>query len=433
MKPTNYFPVLGLFILIQSGQIMAAPGLSMAAAEQLALQNDPLTKSFHQHAQAFEEQAVASDQWPDPKIKFGFLSVPTDSYDLDQEPMTQLVLGYSQMIPRGDSLQHAAGFMQAKAIIKRADMALRQRTVRRNVRKAWLKVYLQEASEKIIQQNRYLFKQQLDVSQSLYAAGRKQQQDVLQAELELSLLDDQLQQIASKLDQARAGLSQWVGADAATYSLLENRQPFNTDIQHTPGSLAELLKLHPLLKKKSANISASQKQLSLARQKYSPQWGFDVTYGKRDGENMDGSDRADFLSAMVNLDVPIFTEHSQDRVVAARTKQLQARRYEKQDAFLQLQSEFEQVYARWEKLKTRLHLYDEKVLPQAKQNAVAALNGYQSGVVSFFTLTRARSAELKAKLQRLKLNVEQAIAYADIRYFAGENLMTEQLSVEAEQ
>lgn len=395
--------------------------LSLETAEQLALQHDPLSKSYSQHAQAFEDESVASDQWPDPKIKFGFLALPTDSFDLDQEPMTQTVIGYNQMIPRGDSLQHKAELMNANASMKHADAALRQQQVKLNVRKAWLNVYLQEASEKIIQQNRHLFKQQLDVSQSLYAAGRKQQQDVLQAELELSLLDDKLQQIASKKNEARAALSQWVGAEAAQYKLDINKNQFKSNYQDDLTQLINRLNQHPSLNKKTAKILASKQNVELAKQKYKPQWGFDVTYGLRDGKNMDGSERADFLSAVVMLDIPVFTEENQDRVLAARKKQLQASHYEKQDALLQLEANLKQVYAKWEKLKTRLYLYDEKVLPQARQNSKAALNGYQSGVVTFFTLTRARSAELKAQLQRLKLNIEQAIVFAEIRFLVGED------------
>ena len=420
MHPLKIFQALGLILLVAIEPVFAASSLSLKKAEELALANDPLTKSHDLHARAFDEQSVASDQWPDPKLKFGFLSLPTDTFDLDQEPMTQIIVGYSQMIPRGDSLQHATGVMQASAGMKRADVELRQRMVRRNVRKAWLNVYLQEASEKIIQQNRRLFKQQLEVSQSLYAAGRKQQQDVLQAELELSLLDDKLEQILSMQEQARAVLGQWVGDEAADLPLQFSKQSLANSLSRNSEQLAELIKQHPVLIKKEAKISVNQEKLGLAKQKYSPQWGFDLTYGKRDGENMDGSDRADFFSAMVKLDIPVFTEQKQDRVLAATKNRLLASRYEKQDSFLKLNAQFEKKFSHWKKLRDRLALYDRKVLPQAKQNAQAALNGYQSGVVSFLMLTRARSAELKAQLQKLKLTVEQAITYADIRYLVGE-------------
>jgi len=419
MKP---FKILLLIVCFQSSALWADNILSLKQAEQLALQSDPLTKSFYQHAQSFKEESIASDKWPSPKLKLGFLSLPTDSFDLDQEPMTQIIVGYSQMIPRGKSLQHKTELIQAEVNIKHADILLRKSKVILNVRKAWLKVYLKEESEKIIQKNRYLFKRQLDVSQSLYAAGRKQQQDVLQAELELSLLDDKLQQISSEKNEARALLSQWVGEQAESYDLHMENHSLNKDIENNVSYLLNLLKQHPLLKKKTEKISASQQQVKLAEQKYKPQWGFDVTYGKRDGNNNDGSDRADFISAMVNLEIPVFTEDNQDRMLSSKKKKIQAEHYEKQDVLLKLQSQLKQAYVRWEKLKTRLYLYDKKVLIQAEQNAKAALNGYQSGVVSFFTLTRASSAELKAKLQRLKLSIEQAVVHAEIRFLVGEGV-----------
>jgi outer membrane protein TolC len=421
MNPLKIYKILLLSVCFQSSALWAENTLSLKNAEQLALQSDPLTKSFSQYAQSFEEESIASDQWPDPKLKLGFLSLPTDSFDLGQEPMTQVIVGYSQMIPRGDSQLYKAELMQAKANMKIEDMSLRQRKVILNVRKAWLKVYLKEASEKIIQKNRHLFKQQLEVSQSLYAAGRKQQQDVLQAELELSLLDDKLQQIASQKNEARALLGQWVGNEVANYQLDAGNKSFGKNIEQKLIKLMELLEQHPFMKKEIEKISVSQQQVKLAEQKYRPQWGFDLTYGKRDGNNNDGSDRADFISAMVNVDVPVFSEDKQDRVLASKKRQVQAAHYEKQDMLLKLQSQLKQAYARWEKLKTRLNLYDKKVLIQAEQNSKAALNGYQSGVVTFFTLTRARSAELKAQLQRIKLNIEQAIAYTEIRFLVGED------------
>jgi outer membrane protein TolC len=399
---------------------VASMTLTMQQAEQLALENDALTKSHNEYAQSYRQQSVASDQWPDPKIKLGFQALPTDSFELDQEPMTQLLVGYSQMIPRGDSLLYETELKLAQSDLKLADMSLRQRKVRLEVRKVWLSVYLQEASERIIKKNRQLFKQQLDVSQSLYSAGRKQQQDVLQAELELSLIDDKLQQISSMKNEARAQLARWIGDEASGYGLEPEENAFTEISSKNIKQLIGSVQKHPGVKKHTSKINANKKKVLLAEQKYKPQFGFEVSYGKRSGENIDGSDRADFLSGMVKFDIPVFTENKQDRILSSRKKLLQASRYEKQDKILFLKTKVKQLYVRLEKLKTRLYLYDDKVLSQARQNSRAALNGYQSGVVSFFTLTRARSAELKAELQRLKLYNQQSLAYAEMKFLVGE-------------
>lgn len=419
MSPRILIQCVWLLVVLQPAALMAETGLSLSAAEQLALQQDSLIRGHLESAEALDEQAVAAGQWPDPKLKFGFLSLPTDTFELDQEPMTQVILGYNQMLPRGDSLDANARKMQAGARMKRADLELRKREVLLKVRKAWWMVYLQEQSGAIIEQTRALFEQQRRVSQSLYAAGRKQQQDVLQAELELSLLDDRLQQNAAMQQESRVVLDQWLGGQAASRQLYLSESAFSVE---TIDVLVDALNTHPALSKRDEKIALGQQDIELARQKYKSQWGFDLTYGKRSGQNMDGSDRADFFSAMVSVDLPVFTEDRQDRVLAARKKQLQVSRYEKQDQHLKLVSQLKQKHVRWQQLKQRMQLYDHEVLPRARQNSTAALNGYQSGVVTFNALTRARSAELKAALQRLQLAVDQAIAYAEIRYLIGEDV-----------
>ena len=45
---------------------------------------------------ALGESAVAEAELPDPQLRFGALNVPTDSFDLDQEPMTQVQIGLRQ-------------------------------------------------------------------------------------------------------------------------------------------------------------------------------------------------------------------------------------------------------------------------------------------------------------------------------------------------
>ncbi len=422
MNPRILIKCVWLSVALHPGMLMADTGLSLSAAEQLALQQDSLIQGYSESAEALDEQAVAAGQWPDPKLKFGFLSLPTDTFELDQEPMTQVILGYNQMLPRGDSLDVSTRKMQAGARMQRADLELRKREVLLKVRKAWWMVYLQEQTGVIVEQTRALFEQQRRVSESLYAAGRKQQQDVLQAELELSLLDDRLQQNDAMQQESRVVLAQWLGSQAASRQLHLSESVFSVQLGPTIDVLVEALDTHPMLTKRNEKIVVSQQDIELARQKYKSQWGFDLTYGKRSGQNMDGSDRADFFSAMVSLDLPVFTEDRQDRVLAARKKQLQVSRYEKQDQRLKLVSQLKQKHVRWQQLKQRMQLYDHEVLHRARQNSKAALNGYQSGVVTFNALTRARSAELKAALQRLQLAVDQAIAYAEIRYLIGEDV-----------
>ena len=399
---------------------LSESGLSLQQAERLALERDSVRKSFKQQEKAFKEQARAADTWADPKIKLGAQAVPVDSFDLQQEAMTQLIVGYQQMLPRGDSLTHASEAMLAMSRTQTARAQQRERLVLMKVRQAWLDVVLQKKTLDIIQENRVLFEQMLDISQSFYAAGRQQQQDVVQAELEISLVDDRLEQARSELVVAEANLAKWVGQENMLYGVATEQAnlrlpglPEMVEMQRRLENNPELIAMREL-------VISQQKKLALADDQYSPQWGFDINYGSRSGNNPDGSERSDFLTAMVTFDLPIFTENKQDRTLSAEKQRLQATRYQQLDVKRLLLKRLQAVLGRLKKLKDRHMLYKNKVLPQAVQNAEVSLSGYQSGVVSFFTLTRARVTELNTRLADLQISVAYNKMLAELKYLIGE-------------
>jgi len=404
---------------------LTGSGLSLSQAEQFALQRDTLSKSFRQNEQAFAEQARATDTWQDPRIKLGVQALPVDSFDFEQENMTQLVVGYQQMLPRGSSNEHASKSMMAMSRTQTARALQRERQVLMKVRQAWLDVVLQKKTLDIIQANRKLFDEMLDISQSFYASGRQQQQDVVQAELEISLVDDRLERARSELAVAEARLAKWVGEE----KLINGVAVEQANLQ-LPGlleitELKQRLENNPELIAMQQQVIRQQSQLDLADDQYSPQWGFDINYGFRSGNNGNNpanEARSDFLTAMVTLDLPIFTANKQDRNVSAQKQRLQATRYQQLDVNRELLKRLNAVVSRLQKLKDRHQLYETRVLPQANQNAEVSFSGYQSGVVSFFTLTRARVTQLNTRLADLQIDVAYNRAFAELQYLIGENL-----------
>jgi len=397
--------------------------LSLAEAENIALQRDLVLQSQTANALAMQEQSVAADNWADPVIKLGALAVPVDSFDLEQEQMTQVVLGYKQMLPRGDSATIKSEKWLAKAEQVNAGKLQRTASIRKMVRQAWLKVYLKERSRDIIKTNTELFKQLVTVSQSQYVAGRKKQQDVLQAEVELSLVEDKLEKTESDLEVARAALAKWIGDDFSGKSL-DTKTDFLSNLMMTEQQMSvDSLISHPSISQRDAIIGVAEKDVGLANERSNAQWGFDITYGIRQGENpvmAGGGERPDFLSMMAMVSIPVFSDSKNDRVISASKQKLQAKKYQRLDTLRELQSKLNQTKVRWYKTIDRINRYEEKVLPQAKQNARAAMSAYQSGVGSFIALTRARVSEFKAQLSHIKLIVEKANVLAEIRYLVGE-------------
>ena len=416
-KSTLINKILSLTLAATISGSLSASGLSLLQAEQLALAYDPVLKAQTEQALAVEQETVAADAWDDPRLRIGVIDVPTDSFDLAVQPMTELELGYQQMLPRGNTQdvlvrKKRAQYSQISAAIK-----LREREIKMKARNAWLDLYAQQQTEIILLASRQLFNQQLDVSQSLYAAGRSNQQDVLQADLEVSLVDDKLQKTRSQKHEAMARLVQLLG-DVDAQLMLDDAAELFQSIEDNK-VLREQLRKHPLVQIQDSVVSDVNENVAMAQQQYKPQWGFDVSYNRSDGTSI-GSEASSNMSFMLMFDLPLFTSRLQDPLLAASRQKLQAERYMSQDVMLKLTVDLEQTLARWQQLTERLALYDQRVVDQAQQNARVALKGYQSGVVSFEAMIRARNGELEAQMQRLNLYVEKAMIYAQVLYLTAE-------------
>jgi len=168
-------------------------------------------------------------------------------------------------------------------------------------------------------------------------------------------------------------------------------------------------------------VEAGQLGVDIARQKYKPGWMLDVTYGNRAGDNPNGDSRDDFLSAMVIMDIPLFTGKRQDRMLATRQQEVEAARLQRDDRYLRLKRLLDADYAEWLRLDERLQLYQSTIFPEAIQNAETSLTAYQSGVTDFTGVMRARITELDVKLQKLRIRVDKAKAEARLLYLANES------------
>ena len=412
--------IAGMFASLLLFPVRAAEPLPLAEAERLALERDAVLAVLRAEVRALQESAVADGSLPDPRLKLGAMSVPVDTFDLDQEPMTQLQVGIQQAFPPGDTLAIRSRRTNRLAAAREAAVRERIRRVRRDVRLDWLETFYWEAAGRVVNESRDLFNQLVNITQAHYAAGREQtQQDVTRAQLELGLLDDRLVRIRTMQDQQRAKLGKWLGPAHARRPL--TGEPPRLAEVPPAAAIAAGLDRHPVLEAAAARIAAAEDGVALARQAYKPGWMLDVTYGFRDGTNPGGDERADFVSAMVSLDLPLFTARRQDRRLAAARKRLDAATDDRTEQRRRLVRMLDDAYATWTLLGERVDYYRTYLVPKATENAIAALNAYQSDTDDFNQLMRARIIELETRLQYIRLHVDHLKTQARLLYLAGES------------
>ncbi|NCF51393.1 TolC family protein [Gammaproteobacteria bacterium] len=390
--------------------------LTLAEAEDLALVSEPGQAALQAQASALEQRAIAAAQLPDPVLRVGLNNFPIESGGFSTEGMTHALVAVRQAFPPGKSREISARQMNLQASSVNASATARGFDVLTAVRHAWLDAYYWHRAHELVSESRPFFSDLATIARSLYAVGRRNQQDVLRAELELSRLDDRLIDIDRQYAGARAALSEWVGENAA--------RPMATGLpnwSHVPelGEIHQGLLRHPALRAADDEIASREARVDLAEEGSKPGWALDLGYSYREGVLATGEPRSDFVSLVLTVDLPFFSKKSVDSNLSAALFDRRAAQETKAQLQRRLFSRLDAEYARWHDLSRRIDLYEQLILLQTEDQARASLVAYQSGNGDFADVMRGYIDNLNTRLEHIRLQVERAQSYALLANLGG--------------
>ena len=419
-KSTGHGRILAVSIAFAGIAISSnadASGLGLNEVERLALREDPSVEVVKANRLALDELSVAAEQLPDPLLKLGVMSLPTDTFNLGQEAMTQVQVGLIQKFPRGHT--RALSAQQIRQRSEGLDETVVEQKLRilLDVREQFLETIKQQHLLTINAEAIRVFSELADVTQDYYATGKVNQEDVFQASVEVAKVEERAQRILQQEDRARARLATWIG-EVAYQDLAHDWPPLKTP--SGDAVIQENLKNHPRILALNKNIAASETGVELARQKYKPEFSLDVTYGGRGGTGPDGTSRPDLLSAMVVMDLPLFHKNRQDRVTAASIAHSSAAMYTRDDVYRRMLREIDLHASTLRRQQVRFTLFSTILVPESEASSVASFEAYQSSVGDLTTLLRAQITEFELRLDQARLQAEILKTQARLLYLEGE-------------
>ena len=387
-----------------------ADSLSLEQAVRIAVEReDPAITRLEARAEALEERAVSDAQLPDPKVTGQLANLPVDSFAFDESMMTQVKFGLRQEFPAGRSRAIKGQQRRLEASVERARKQLELRRIALETRQAWMDLAYNDKALEIVSSGRDKVARQIESISARFATGRMSAQDVLRAELELSLLDDRMAEHRRQADAARATLSRYIGRNAF---LAPDAWP-ELDVDGDAAMLRNRLAEHPAVNVENAEVEVADAGVSLAEQAYKPAFAIEGGYGIR-------TDQADFASVGVTLSMPLFTDKRQDRRRAAAVSRRGAEQFDRDAVLLDLRRQLDQALSDWQRYKERVALYRSALGERARQTAEASITTYANGQTDFAELIRSQLAELEVALKRAELEARAGRAWARIVYLAGD-------------
>ncbi|MCB1688586.1 MAG: TolC family protein [Halioglobus sp.] len=404
------------------------PLLTESAAVASALRDNPGLAAMQLRYEALLEVPSQAGTLPDPVVNLNAMNFPTDSFDRSQEAMTQLQVGLTQMFPFPGKLglkEEAASFDATAAGFSVDEMRVQ---LAKNVKTTWWQIYYLDRALETLEKNENLARQFIAVARTKYETGKGLQQDILLAQLELSkLMDQRLQLVALRRHQS-----------IQLNTLMDRPAPDGVSLADSaslgmPGVLSEAelyqvaVSARPTLKAQETNIEAARSRLELAEMDQYPDFMVGVTYGDRSGDNPPymGGSRADLLSVMVGVQIPLYSGRKQSRAISQRERELARTRYALLDEKNLVRAAIATSLTDYQTAKEQLELFGKGIIPQAQQTVQSMLAAYQVSEVDFLNLVRSQMTLFNYELQYWKAFSEAKQALARVEAAVGKETIYE--------
>lgn len=396
------FVLLGLIVLwswsaaVSAAEKHAGASLDLTTLIQEALANNPEIRAAEQRYRAAQTRPSQAGSLPDPMIEGAYHNEPITPFTLGRTDFSFLRLGASQEVPFPGKLSLREDIASREA--EREGQMLRATTlsVTARLKTAYDDLAFTHRALEILQRNKDFLRDLQKSAEARYQVGQGIQQDVVKAQVEVSLLTSRLLQ----LEQKREGLR-------ATVNGLLNRPPLAPLGTPTPlqksqftATVEELqalaLEHSPELKSAEIMIARNELGLSLAQREYYPDLVFKADY-------MNKAARLPEWEVGVGVKIPLYFWRKQRYGVLEAAEGVGEARNTRQNVLQTVLARLKDLSVQARTAEQLTTLYQTAIVPQSRLSLESASAGYSVGNVDFLTLLNnvlvLREAELSYEEQ----------------------------------
>ncbi len=366
--------------------------ITLRDLEQEALKNNPEIGMVGKRVESAEEKESLAAAMPDPMIGYEIQNVGAlGTSTVGKEEMSMQGVVFSQEIPFPGKLSTKGNAARKQAEREQENSRETRSKILSSLRSAYYDYYLAYRSSEILEQNKTVMKNFQRIAETRYATGQGIQQDVVRAQLEVSMLLEKLAMQEQKKESQRAMINTLLGRDPRA-PLGRPGDPLVTTFGTGLDELTSMALAHsPSLSAKHRMVEQSEYELSLSRREYLPDLVVSGGWFTR-------GELKDVYQASVMLRVPLYFWNKSAGVKAA-SADLGSAMYEYKSAELMTISRIKDLYTMAKTSERLLNLYDAGILPQARLALQSASSNYEVGKVDFLSLLESETVLFKYQLQ----------------------------------
>jgi outer membrane protein TolC len=388
----------------------AEPMLTVQQAMALASADQPSVAAYESDAVASEQAAVAASSLPDPVVSAGVQNYPITGLHAPsptKDEMTMYTIGVMREQVRRSQREAEAARLSSEAAVNRFQGSARQRTIQRDVMKAWINAVEARAKQVLLDRVINDLKTGQKIMEAGVPTGASSPALALQAQAEVSLAEGELADAKGAEQRARGELRRWIGAAA--------KRPLPDYIPRIdlPAGVEPDFNAHPEVLVASAEEVAARRQADVARAQRHPNISWSTMIGFRPAYG-------EMASVQVSLPLQINRRNLQDRKVAEAEARANAALQRAEDTKRDLAGQYDQALADYRSADARMAEIGGRAIPSLEASFKSAEARYESGQGSLDLPLAIVRRYVETNIQLVEQQGAKARAAADLIYLAGE-------------
>ncbi|MBI5286341.1 MAG: TolC family protein, partial [Deltaproteobacteria bacterium] len=394
--------------------VFAQETLSLKTLVEEAKEKNPEIQAFRQRVKAKEFKAKVEGVLDDPTFKVEIEDIPKkEPFNLGSSMLTRYT--FSQMLPFPGKLSLREKMALKEALMAGAELREKELEIITVLKEVYYEYAFIVESIKIAREIKTVLEDMARITEVRYSLGQTSQQDVIKAQVEISMLINELLMLEQEKGVAQARLNAILNRDPTS----PIGEPEKVPRERVDIKINELIERaidkNPRLRAMVYEIDVQGVVVELANKNYYPDFMIGVAPIQRDG-------RFDSWDAMFSINIPIWRSKYDNQVKEARAtrevllSRLKAEKniktFEVKDAVIKVDTA--------DRIRT---LYETGLLPQAELSLSSALVNYQTGKVDFLTLLDNVRVLKKTKIEYIRTLVDYDKGVALLERVVGEEMM----------
>ena len=347
-------------VLLALAPASYAQSIGYEEALRAAVSEQPQVRARELQLEARRSVADAADELPDPRLRAGIQNLPVAgpaAFEIDRQLPTQIQVGVEQDIPNLAERHARARMAVADIDLASAQLTRAQLTARLGAGEAWISLAYTQQALNVIDEALRQIERLVPLARSAVAAGSARPAESLEIRRALLEVEDMRTRLEGDLDAARAMLARYAAVQGAVATGAIPAADVDAE------RLRATLELNPDIILAIAQVRQADARIDLARSEKRPDYGINVSYGRRDP--MFG----DVVSVMGSITLPIFAGRRQNPRIAAAEAEASAAQAIQLDRLRELQAQFEADLAAWRSAYRQWQRATEELLPLAQSRA----------------------------------------------------------------